>query len=337
MSGYFSRLIRQTGVSIRDKGHHGEAKPSRPESAERGEARSIDVEDRVTVDASRHRPSTPVADDQKAYAPGELTRKNVEAETSQPDRIVETTETRPTPFSDDGIVLGKPAAGVSRPMDGAMHGEQSAEKATTIHETDTVIVHAEERKTPGRTITPQPLKTDEKAQAVEPDELGTEISLRSGGSIVRSNLEVTHERRLQFNGGQDSIQGRSRLIPQATLREVREWVAKTPAPGSVDTRLGDSIAQPRDESVAAATDHVKYHPFDQIEARHVSPQRPAGMRQEANDLVSDLNLSIGTISVSVEAPQDAITSKRQPPARKESRPKEADSRSRLRRHYIRLR
>jgi len=109
------------------------------------------------------------------------------------------------------------------------------------------------------------------------------------------------------------------LIKNEHLKQVRNWVAgSTP-----DTEEIESL----DENVIQGKKEAK---------PQFIPVIPESEQKEAPD-IQDFNLSIGTISLTIEEPQKEIQKKEPPqPAKVETRSSRESSSSRLSRHYIRI-
>lgn len=124
------------------------------------------------------------------------------------------------------------------------------------------------------------------------------------------------------------LTGRERVW-HSTFEEVRGWVAESP--------VAHKEAENRDVSRRkAATSTAVDSPFVEETAATTSP-RPTVPTPREEPATQDLRLEIGTISVTVEEPHGEIsrTSRRtEVPEKKSARTGE---RSRLSRHYVRIR
>lgn len=108
----------------------------------------------------------------------------------------------------------------------------------------------------------------------------------------------------------------------STLKEVREWVAGTPVPGSKELlKSKEGKGKNMDERPPAFVP-----PFP----------GPRESQQRAEPGVQDYHLSIGTISLTVEGPQEDTRRKEPPETGRGSAPEREADGSRLSRHYIRI-
>ena|GEM_PF-1273973 len=117
----------------------------------------------------------------------------------------------------------------------------------------------------------------------------------------------------------------------STLKEVREWVAGTPVPGSKELlKSKEGKGKNMDERPPAF--------LGEKQGQGPAPPfpGPGESQQRAEPEVRDYHLSIGTISLTVEGPQEDTRRKKPPETERGSAPgREADG-SRLSRHYIRI-
>jgi hypothetical protein len=112
----------------------------------------------------------------------------------------------------------------------------------------------------------------------------------------------------------------------STLKEVREWIAGTPVPGSKEVK-GESMDEGAPSFLGEKPGQGPVPPFP----------GPRELQQRAEPEVRDYHLSIGTISLTVEGPQEDTRRKKPPKTGRWGTPgREADG-SRLSRHYIRIR
>jgi len=118
----------------------------------------------------------------------------------------------------------------------------------------------------------------------------------------------------------------------STLKEVREWVAGTPVPGSKELlKSKEGKGENMDERPPAF--------LGEKQGQDPVPSFPGPreLQQRAEPGVRDYHLSIGTISLTVEGPQEDTRRKKPPKIERGGTPgREADG-SRLSRHYIRIR
>lgn len=109
------------------------------------------------------------------------------------------------------------------------------------------------------------------------------------------------------------------LIKNEYLKQVRKWVSgSTPDTEEIES-LDENVIQGKKEG-----------------SSQFIPVISESKQKETPD-IQDFNLSIGTISLTIEEPQKEIQNKEPPqPAKVETRPSRESSSSRLSRHYIRI-
>ena len=117
----------------------------------------------------------------------------------------------------------------------------------------------------------------------------------------------------------------------STLKEVREWVAGTPVPGSKELlKSKEGKGENMDERPPAF--------LGEKQGQDPVPPFP-GLResqQRAEPEVRDYHLSIGTISLTLEGPQEDTRCKKTPETERGSAPRRKADGSRLSRHYIKI-
>jgi hypothetical protein len=133
---------------------------------------------------------------------------------------------------------------------------------------------------------------------------------------------------LAFRPGEEpQDQTSPQRVWQNTLREVREWVTGSPM-------ADDEDAENRDVSRARGTTGITTDsPFVEERGAASHPKPTAPSPREAQDL----RLEIGTISVTVEEPQKEIPESDRRTKTAEKKAAGHSERSRLSRHYVRVR
>jgi hypothetical protein len=145
-----------------------------------------------------------------------------------------------------------------------------------------------------------------------------------------SSIEVSRDALALRPGGEPRDQASRERAWQETLREVREWVTGSPV-------AGDEDAENRVVSRARGTTGITTDsPFveERGAASHPKPAAPSP-REEPE--AQDLRLEIGTISVTVEEPQKEIPESDRRTKTTEKKSAGNSERSRLSRHYVRVR
>lgn len=296
MKGYFSSLIRQTGItfSAGDSPRVNKTKPLEAESKAIDEIMPIHVEETRLLDLHKEKTTKKIDEDV-----GEVSGWSV-----------------PT-VENMGVkspVENMPVSEISKEPSGQIHTikevrqqkhqpeKQSIRRAGTRKqhhepmepiERKVSIVNNEVQVMPERSWPPHEISSKElfKDETVEGED-----------QKVKENLTLRPSEKPD-----DQIH--KEQVLSSTLKEVREWVAETPV---------------------AADEFVPPTPLPGMTGLHKSDEQPE---------VHDFQLSIGTISLTVEGPEEDIQRNEPPPIRKENssgRGRETDG-SRLSRHYIKIR
>lgn len=149
----------------------------------------------------------------------------------------------------------------------------------------------------------------------------------------RSQNKIGSERSFKKNKGAaksgDAI-GRKQAW-SSTLKEVREWVAGTPVPGSKELlKSKEGKGKNMDERPPAF--------LGEKQGQGPAPPFPGPResQQRAEPEVRDYHLSIGTISLTVEGPPEDTRRKEPPETGRGGVPGREAEGSRLSRHYIRI-
>ena len=283
MTGYLSRLMKQSGIAVGPRMHPGSRDPEQPPKG-LGEGDAITPTHVDQDELVKHRRDDPSKEAQVGS----------EADPDVSGPIVE--EQDPTE-----PVLYREASEVPR-----HHSESQYHQRSRLSERRELDARDSERTLPWRGEDIRELSEE----ALEGATLRADE--RSSPSIEASREALT------FRPGEN------------TLREVREWVTGSPVPGDED-------AENRDVSRARGTAGITTDsPFveERGAASHPKPTAPSP-REEPE--AQDLRLEIGTISVTVEDPQKEIPESNRRTKTAEKKPAGHGERSRLSRHYVRVR
>jgi hypothetical protein len=300
VSGYFSRLIEQSGIPGGPAAGPASALPARPPAR-------IDLEAQVE----------PQGEEQIFE-----TREGPETASEVPGRIVE----EPTPPVERVLDREAPEFPLRRPEDtrrsetseGGVPDPRASELTSPRRTTDAggppARLDAGEAHNgaewPVGSIR-EVLERDQTAATLRADERSPSIDGASGEAPASLPREEPQDR-----GGRE-------LVWQNAFEEVRGWVAGSP--------VADEGRAQEDVSRAMASKSVNAGaPFFETTVR----PGPASPREEPQ--TRDLRLEIGTISVTVE-PRGEVPGPNQRVETPERKPAGGSERSRLSRHYVRVR
>lgn len=294
MSGYFSRLVKQSGIAVGPPIDPGSRVPVLPPKG-LGEGGAT-----TPTHVDREELVKPQGDD-----PTKETQEGSEADSGP---IVE--EQNPTE-----LVLRREASEVPR-----HHSEGQYHQQSRLSERRELDARDSERALLWRGEEIRELSEEAvEGATVRANELSSPSTEASGEALA-------------FRPGEEPQDWTSReRVWQDTLREVRGWVAGSPM-------ADDEEAENRDVSRAGGTTGMTADsPF--VEGRgaasHPQPTAPSSPREEPE--AQDLRLEIGTISVTVEEPQKEIPKSNRRTKTAEKKAAGNSERSRLSRHYVRVR
>ncbi len=316
MNGYFSRLMKQSGIAVEPAGEPGSRFPVQP-------------------------PDGPGERD--ATIPARLDREEL-VESQRGDPTEETQEGSEVDPGISGLVVEE---GAHNPAEQVLHSKVPEAPPRSSEEGQQ---HRQSRPSERRECdacdserTPPSLAENtrelpERRDAVEGDagREALEHDETIGGATHRADersfLGVkTSEEALAFAPGEGSRDPISQeRVWQNTLKEVREWVTGSPV-------ADDEEAENRDVSRTKDTININADSLfveERVAASYPKPTAPSPHEELATQ---DLRIEIGTISVTVEEPQKQIpkSSRRTETAEKKSAGN--SERSRLSRHYVRVR
>jgi hypothetical protein len=292
MTGYFSRLMKQSGIAVGPPIDPGSRAPVQPPKG-LGEGGPITPTHVDREELVKHQ-----GDD-----PSKETQEGSEADSDVSGPIVE--EQNPIE-----PVLHRKASEVPRHQSEGQYHQQSR-----LPERRELDARDSERTPPWRGEDIRELS----------EEVGEGATLRADERSSAS-LEASGEA-LAFSPGEEPQDRTSpQRVWQNTLKEVREWVTGSPM-------AGDEDAENRDVSRARGTTGS---PF--VEERGAAPHpKPTAPSPREEPEAQDLRLEIGTISVTVEEPQKEIPESDRRTKSAEKKSASNSERSRLSRHYLRVR
>ncbi len=150
--------------------------------------------------------------------------------------------------------------------------------------------------------------------------------------IIEGTTHRAGERSLGAKASGEEPQDRTsrEQVWQNTLREARGWVAGSPV-------ADDEEAENRDVSRARGTPSINTDSLfveERVAPSHPKSTAPSPREEPATQ---DLRLEIGTISVTVEEPQKEIPKSSRRTGTAEKKTAVNNERSRLSRHYVRVR
>ena len=331
MNGYFSRLVQQTDISL------GAERIAEPPTA-RNETAPIPAEEAGMMTPHETQETTAIVHSAERVA---------DASTSDRPSVVHVEETRQSqpevvslraqPEAESQSIAPKADAQPVEPAVEAKHEspqiirrstvesvrEQSVPPSRIHHQPEVSIPESTPRADRGQTI------FNRNIQSVPAVDLRTEESQEGAVGFVGREPHAVDETAFQSNPVPAPLMPNqpSRLHAwHTTLNAVREWVAEVPI---------------------ADTDTFQYHAAgeaDPMGEEHgevlgqkagPSHARPIRSPQNAPADVQDLHLTIGTIHLTVEAPQQAIQTHPPQKSRQERQPQRDSQSTRLRRYYLR--
>ena len=308
MKGYFTRLIRQTGITFGTGAdcHVSGQMPRTPGSKTHEEPAPIHVEERKLVGSQTgqapYKLPEETGEDSQGSIP-DIREGNIEhfkgesLEGEIPEKLQRDTSHRKEP--------GWQKPGQEGPTGPGLETTRSYQQ---------IIEPLKSSLNDRDNLTSSGISRSQ-------NEIGSEISFEKNKGAATANQATARSG--------DAIGRKQTWSP--TLKEVREWVAGTPVPGSKELlKSKEGKGENMDESASAL-----------LGERHgqgpVSPSPgPAESRLRAEPGVLDYHLSIGTISLTVEGPQEDTRRKEPPETGREGVPEREADGSRLSRHYIRI-
>ncbi len=312
MEGYFSRLVRQTGMTCEPvvDSNRGSPGKSFPESKEYEGAPLLSVIDEARLMGPQHDPCP---------------EESLPGEGSQPTSLICEVGTI-DPLNEERLRQRNLTG--SR---GLIPGQHEPEHGKLGSETDKVIVLGDPGKSRPEPVEPPPYGnpvellessiTVERDSAAQPNMQPRDESLPSleQGFKKDPGLKTDTASNLQSSHSREHIW-------QTTLREVRHWVTAKPPAG----KGGEWKREAADSNNGEET------PLGKSEFLSDSYPTQVESQQREDPEIHDFHLSIGTIHLTLEGPPNEIQSHKAPEIRREERSPKVKGGSRLSRHYIRM-
>jgi hypothetical protein len=341
MNGYFTRLMEQSGISVEPTVEPG------PEVLERHQNEPGERDTIASTDVEREEPIEFWRDElileRHQNEPGERDRMaSTDVDREEPiefwgDELIEQTQRGSEADSDTSGLHGKVPEAPRRRIE---EGQQSR-----LPESRELDPGDSERTPPSREEAVGELPEEDGvvesyAGAGRPGAFGREAREQDEtieGTTHRADQPLSPSAEaagetLAFEPGREPQDQTSReRVWQNTFREVREWVAGSPVADDKETE-NQGVSRARD-TTTINTDSPS------VEERVATsyPRATASSPREEPE-ARDLRLEIGTISVTVEAPQKEFPKKdSQRTETAEKKPARDNERSRLSRHYVRIR
>ncbi|MGE5418523.1 MAG: hypothetical protein ACM3N1_00305 [Accumulibacter sp.] len=307
--GYFSRLVKQTGIAF------GETRNSLPDALERQSTKSeehdaalsIDVEERQiaprqdqeikNIDITDHvredpESSTQILESENTLHPSEEIKHPVKERFEKPSHLSQKQE----PAERKYIVSG-------------MDVKLSPETVRSQNE-----INRKELLESSEAIKINNVDKEQVRQSVKPSTSSDQVYRRETSSGSKSTDQIFQAK-----------------TSQVYLKDVRDWVAGTSNFNNEKIKSGDSIET--DDTGKVAPRNENRAPGASYPA--VSYPKPVEQRGIEGPEINDFHLSIGTISLTIEEPQKG-TQGMEPPRVIKAERREQKETSRLSRHYIRI-
>jgi hypothetical protein len=361
MKGYFSRLAQQTGIPIRSRtdstrqlAPHPDLIGDKVAPIQVEETRQVESHDVQPPELSQEVPQlddgiaapnapTPLEETESVEA---VTRPPLEAE--RQSRLVETqgevgdVEEVPQGLTQSQLVEPAGKAGeIEEVPEGLQTVQRSTEAPAAAHSEGQLLgAH-----NPDAAISQLP--KEKKIENIAFDNEQVPSPEREVREAIPSQRPVAVEARVERLGDAEGDAGESNAfepnqvgtdkeisreqIWQDTMRAVRQWVAETP--------VEVEQIQPGDRSESEAEEQERLEVFSQREFSAGS--KSMELKQFREELtapkkdIQDLNLTIGTIHLTVEAPPNEIPSPQPPPTPRERQPERKGQSRRLSRYYLR--
>lgn len=338
MKGYFFRLAQQTGLRFKPNASaaHGGAIEPRAESSTRARPaqKPLHREETVFVSDSQT-PDTPHASAQATDIHAPTTLKNHAAEAGsrvgdskhQAAKIISAQESNRTgaeAFEAQGAQLKSSAPFDASPSEGRIQIQDTRafiEQSASAHETSARREQAEMLLQPATGSS----GASEADGAASRDADAASAPHEMRGSLVSEEPEHFKETASLLESGVKDKE----LLQKIFLKEIHEWIA-APVESDVDTEHGKTSPAQDEKLQRIALIEPDAHPAFEL-SRAQTKERE---RLEQHDL----SLSIGSISIVIEEPQQSQQPLAAPPqaqTRAESSTRGSREFSRLSRHYIR--
>lgn len=169
-------------------------------------------------------------------------------------------------------------------------------------------------------------------QKPERDELSEQKSVVLNSNVpsslggVQSHQEISKGEVLE---SRETVE--THIGPQPSLEDIKNWIAGTLVRNSID----DEIKNKDRIEIQDAEKRISISPGKKeiLTASYLKQVEPY---QRGKSEIHDFHLSIGNISVTIEAPQKEIQNKGLPQVKDSTRSRQENISSRLSRHYIRI-
>lgn len=307
MNGYFSRLIEQSGIAVEPAIDPGSKVPAQPLNGpkERDAMLPTRVDQEELVEPQTE---DPTEEPQATHTPGSI----VEESTQSPAGQVLHREGPEAPhYPPEQQHRQQPALPERRELD-ARNSERNRHPENTRDspERGDAVEGSTDTNRPGVSGR-EMLERDETIEG-EIHRADERSSLGARASEEEPQARTTRER-----------------VWQNTLREVRGWVAESSV--AHDEEGNRSVSRAMN---ATSIDTNASFVEEGVAASHPKPIAPSPREEAATQ---DLRLEIGTISVTVEEPQKELPRSSQRTETAEKKSAGNSERSRLSRHYVRVR
>ncbi|TLD40459.1 MAG: hypothetical protein JETT_3271 [Candidatus Jettenia ecosi] len=257
MNGYFSQVIKQTGISFPSPGNAGYCNSEQPLTRHEG------YKDETSIHLNKEKP--------------------IEPQQGQADESI------------------------------PVYAAKDSENLSHISKNN-VIQHTI-KDIPEYSLTQKP----ERNELLEQESVVLKSNVPASSGRVQSHQEV---RKGELPESREAA-GTSMSI-RPGLEDVKNWIAGTPVRSSVGDEIQDAenqipVSSGKKEILTAAFSPKQVEPY-----------------QREKSEIHDFHLSIGNISVTIEAPQKEIQNKEVPQVKGRMRSGQESTSSRLSRHYIRI-
>lgn len=171
------------------------------------------------------------------------------------------------------------------------------------------------------------------AQKPERSELLEQESVVLRGNVPASSVRVQSHQEVHKGELMESREAVETHISRRTvLEDVKKWIAGTP----VRSGIGDEIQNKDRIEIQDAEKQIPVSSGkEEILAAVLYPEQVEPYQREKSE-IHNFHLSIGNISVTIEAPQKEIQNKEVPQVKGRTRSGQESIFSRLSRHYIRI-
>lgn len=311
MKGYFSQLIQQTGITVGSVDVHSQRshKPS-PMPEEHDTTTPIHVEENIVIPSQEDRAPEEISEYTRGNSSpsvADIPAEEVNIQHVKQERI-EVSEERQSVSEERPLTMGK----------------DKLEKRRSVRTEKAIQPFSELSGIHHKPDSQESLEQKDKDATSKDDAQYQETSFVPEKHIPEDKPAGQSDLK-----SDDRIISKERIL-QSTLREVREWVAETPDREETRNRTASTI-----DRTASTIDIERVTP-DSLDRREMMSSQPTEPRQKEELGIHNLHLSIGTITLTIEEPQQTVQPS-EPRRRTARKTTQERTPSRVSRHYIRMR